>query len=46
MAPDITVGDDHPQCDTYTHAAVSPVEEQPYVAHCDVVHCSFNDARN
>jgi hypothetical protein len=38
MAPNIAVGDVHPQCDTYTRATVDLAEEHPVVATCKVTH--------
>lgn len=43
FAPSITVGDDHPYCDTYTHGAVSPAPEESIVSRCLTSMCDFND---
>lgn len=42
-APGIEVGDNHPECDTYTQDAVNPI--QPGMSHvqkCQVEQCTFN----
>jgi hypothetical protein len=36
MAPDITVGDDHPKCDTYATGPVQKAKDHPLVGHCYV----------
>lgn len=46
MAPDITVGDEHPQCDTYTKGPDSPVKDHPLVGQCKVNACTFNESMN
>jgi hypothetical protein len=38
MAPDITVGDVHPMCDTFTTASVEPGSDHPVVATCQMTH--------
>ncbi|MBI5230666.1 MAG: DUF1540 domain-containing protein [Coriobacteriales bacterium] len=38
----ITVGDDHPRCDTYTTKSVSLDDAMPCVSKCMVTHCYFN----
>lgn len=43
MAPDITVGDEHPMCDTYVRGPHNPVKAHSMVATCAVDECTFND---
>lgn len=43
MAPDITVGDEHPSCDTYTPGPPHAVNDHPLVGRCHVTRCTFND---
>lgn len=42
FAPSITVGDDHPYCDTYTHGPVRPASWDSFVAKCLITMCDFN----
>lgn len=44
-APDITVGDQHPMCDTYTHSDVSETTHEASVSRCGVTQCYFNDSQ-
>lgn len=44
-AQEIMVGDDHPACDMFTHAAVSRMSKAPKVTQCVVGKCHFNRAR-
>ena len=43
FAPAISVGDEHPYCDTYTHKSVQPAESESFVAACLTSLCDFND---
>lgn len=40
----ITVGEDHPQCDMYTHSAVPMADEMSSVSKCSVSNCFFNES--
>lgn len=46
MAPNIEVGDSHPQCDTFTTSGgVRPMQQDmSTVGLCNVTQCSFNDS--
>lgn len=46
MAPNITVGDEHPRCDTYTTGQASGMSEHPLVAKCMVFDCAFNQSND
>lgn len=41
-APEIMVGDDHPQCDMFTQNDVSLAKHSPKVLKCMVGGCHFN----
>lgn len=45
-APSISVGDDHPQCDTFTRSAVPAEAAMPAVAACQISDCQFNSDLN
>ena len=38
----IEVGDEHPQCDTYTTGSATPTEQMANVSTCHVTDCFFN----
>jgi hypothetical protein len=44
MAPDITVGDEHPKCDTYRRGPHNPVKAHAMVSSCKVMDCAFNES--
>ena len=46
MAPDITVGDAHPGCDTYTTRPAGPSKDHPVVGDCYVASCVFNGSES
>ena len=41
-APTITVGSDHPRCDTFTTGEVRPLDDMAAVGQCNVAECHFN----
>lgn len=41
----IQVGDNHPQCDTYTRQQVQATQEMAVVSQCMVDQCHFNNAQ-
>jgi hypothetical protein len=46
-APNITVGDMHPQCDTFTTSGASQTsQEESHVGNCKVQDCTFNESMN
>ena len=44
-APEIHVGETHPNCDTFTHLNVQPATQESCVTECGVMGCDFNDHR-
>ena len=44
-APEIMVGDAHPQCDTFTQTATDRAKHSPRVQQCMVGDCHFNKQR-
>lgn len=42
-APRVEIGDEHPQCDTYTTGAVEIMDGEPSIMDCKVVRCHYND---
>lgn len=46
-APNITVGDAHPMCDTFTTTQVQPADvEMPDVETCNATDCKFNQSKD
>jgi hypothetical protein len=45
-APQISVGEGHPSCDTFTHLSVQTAAQESIVAACGIAECDFNDDRH
>jgi hypothetical protein len=41
-APAVSVGSDHPMCDTFTKSGSPQAEAQPMIAACQTSECKFN----
>jgi hypothetical protein len=41
-APEVMIGDAHPQCDMYTTSEATPAKHSPRVQKCLVGDCHFN----